>query len=315
MDHTSQINFYDSYVSQLEKKYLNDHDNDHDGVDLEDLENYTREIVQSTPKQSLAKTVSTNGARSNNVHAAGTATRKQSNSSKRMYDSYQVEDLSDDDNELNTPITTNNNNKFAGNQLENLNFTSPDVALQCEFLKNTLDIIKKRQHYGNFLCKLIIEQLVEHLGPTVFELFLKDEMPLNFIALIKVNKKNVPTVEFLIKSNHSDEDYLKQLSCTPRQIELSSEILQEIRENYFLTLCSKVTSQQKQIQMPRPQPTQRRLPITNGVTPRRTSLQVAIKKPTQRKAASFANDQIDSNESNCLNSSILRRNPRRSCKK
>lgn len=72
--------------------------------------------------------------------------------------------------------------------------------------------IRQKGPYCIKLTEIMLSGLKEDLLPELYERFVDGTLPHNFLPIIKMNDSNKPYVEFLIKSNTSDEDPTSQLA-------------------------------------------------------------------------------------------------------
>lgn len=111
---------------------------------------------------------------------------------------------------------------------ENFRVQSDPVLDELELI---LEQFRKKNSYSYKLIDIMLKGLEKTLGRDSYYLFLKGRLPDNWLPIVRMNSDNTPYVEFLIKSDVSDQDPDSQLSdFTMAHVSYSKFIVERLRE-------------------------------------------------------------------------------------
>lgn len=179
--------------------------------------------------------------------------------------------------------------------------------------------IKDKSSYGEKLAGIMLKGLEKTLTKGFFRLFVEDGLPENWCPIVKMNNDNTPFVEFLIKSEISDQDPFSQLNeYSAEHMALCKYVLNHLHSN---ATRSKVALQQQPQIVKNSKPSQtlnhQQLKVAMHCKENRTSLPTPMSCSTplaQRKVQAKRSSTISRSPSKDSLNDSKRILPPRACK-
>lgn len=106
---------------------------------------------------------------------------------------------------------------------------------ELEFLYNKF---KQADVYSQKLTDIMLRGLNETLGNTLYQMFRNGELPQNWWPIVRMNDENTPYIEFIIKSDVSDQDLVQQLNeFTTEHMAICGFILEHLYQSANKSRC------------------------------------------------------------------------------